>query len=560
MNYLKKNTTYVMIMGFLVLCLCLYFVNLGSYSFVDTDETRFVSIAKEMLNNSDWVNLKLNGENYFKYPPFLFVLVNSFCLIFGKISVETVRLPISLTCICGCLFLFLSLRKILTRFYAMLITLIFSTSLGMLVFSRLVTVDILFVIYTMSAILCSYRILLLRDEKHIGLLKIFVFLFLAMSTMTVGLLGFLVPFFTILTMHIFAGKLKDLFNFKNVFWGGILFLLIVLPWHFSMLAKHGLAFFTEYISVYNFFPYLKFKNIFVVLGLLILGFLPWSFTFLWIIAKRFKNILASFLLYFKDNSQEKLKYKWGKLRKIEKFLSLSTIVFFTSLVFSIFYGSKFTYLILFQIFPASCIAGYFWYRYIVKKEDETSMFLPIMIPSIAFVIASILGLFGHNFINTVVMNELKALIAPLVIIFLVLPIISIFSVLLNGRVQVFLSNLMLMFLLSFVLTPIVFNFIMLNKGEQDLIYFSTYANQEQIDIAAFIPSKKYSITYYYDKPVVFHKDSDFVWLENYMKENPENYIITEIKNLWEIEACDTLIKPKSHNIAYFLIASGKRYC
>ena len=149
------------------------------------------------------------------------------------------------------------------------------------------------------------------------------------------------------------------------------------------------------------------------------------------------------------------------------------------------------------------------------------------------------------------MHELKALIAPLIIIFLVLPIISIFAALLNGRVQVFISNLMLMFLLSFVLTPIVFNFIMLNKGEQDLIYFSTYASQEQIDIAAFIPSKKYSIVYYYDKPVLFHKDTDFEWLQNYMKENPENYIITEIKNLWEIE---------KHNIGYFLIASGKRYC
>ena len=78
MDYLKKNTTYLIIVGFFILCLCMYFVNLGSYSFVDTDETRFVSIAKEMLNNSDWVNVKLNGENYFKYPPFLFVLVNFF--------------------------------------------------------------------------------------------------------------------------------------------------------------------------------------------------------------------------------------------------------------------------------------------------------------------------------------------------------------------------------------------------------------------------------------------------------------------------------------------------
>ena len=64
---------------------------MGNYPFLDTDETRFVSIAKEMLSNSDWINVRLNGENSFSYPPFLFWLINFSCFIFEKISAEIVN-------------------------------------------------------------------------------------------------------------------------------------------------------------------------------------------------------------------------------------------------------------------------------------------------------------------------------------------------------------------------------------------------------------------------------------------------------------------------------------
>ncbi len=551
MEYLKKHTTQIMTAVLLILCFCLFFVNLGAYSFIDTSETKLVSIAKDMLNNNDWLNLKLNGQNFFDCPPLLFWIINLSCFIFAKISESIVRLPISIICTFGVLFMFFSLKNILTKFYAFLITLIFITSLGIIVFSRLATTDILFVVFSMCAILSSYQILLSREENNNSKLWFITALFMSLSTLTVGLMGFIVPVCAIVTMHIFAGNLKELFKPKNVFWGGILFLIIVLPWHLFMFYKYGLHFAKEYLSVYNFTNYLSLKNAAISFGYSILGFLPWSFAFLWIIGRRFKDILTSFLMYFKDNSQEKLHQKWDKLRKIEKFVSLNTIVFFTTLFFAIVWGTKFSYLILFQIFPSACISGYYWYQYIVKKQHDKSIFFAILIPNLVFIVCSLLGLFGHNFINTIMLRELNHLFIPLIIIFFALPSVGIFAILLKGRVQAYISNIILMILLSFVLSSNIFNFVIDIKGESDLISFAAIAHQEKLGLSAFIPSKKYSITYYYDKPIQFYKDTQIEELRTYLREHPEDYVITEIKTLWEVE---------KNSINYMLINSGRRYC
>lgn len=549
MEYLKKHTTHISAAILIILCFALFFVNLGAYSFLDTDETKLVSVAKDMLNSNDWLNTKLNGSDFFECPPFLFWIINIFCILFAKISEETVRLPVAFICSFGILFMFFSLKSILTKFYSFLITLIFLTSLGIIVFSRLATADIVYVMFSMSAVLCAYRALL-GNKQNNGFLYLSSFL-VSCATMTAGLMGILLPFSAIVTMYIFAGRLKELFNFRYVFWSCVLFSFIVFPWHIYMIMTHGMSFVKEYLSVYNFTNYFSLKNVFVSFLYSILGFLPWTFSFIWIIGRRFKSIVISFFSYFKDNSQEKLHQKWDKLSKTEKFVSVNTIVFFTAFLFAFLWGAKLSYLILFQIFPASCISGYYWYRYIVNKQHDKSIFFAILIPDLFFIVCSLIGLFGHNFINTVVLGELNHLFIPLIIIFFALPAVGIIAVLLKGRVQAFVSNIILMILLSFVLSSNIFNFVIDIKGERDLITFALSADKEKAGLVAFIPSKKYSIPYYYDKPVKFYKDTQIEELGGYMKEHPEDYVLTEIKNLWNVE---------KNSINYMLVNSGRRYC
>lgn len=551
MNYLKKHNGLILAGILLIICFLLYFTNMGSYPFIDTDETKFVSIAKEMLNNNDWVNIKLNGENLFEMPPFVFWLINSFCIMFGKISNEAVRFPISYCSIFGILALFLVLKQILTKTYSLIVSFILLTSLGFVVFARLATNDILFTVFTMVIILSTYLVIFSKNEKKTTFCWFCIYLFTAINTLCAGLLGFLLPLFAILTMHIFSGNLKEIIKPKNILPGLVIFLLLVLPWPIIMTYKYGLVFIKDNLQAYNLFNYISIKNMLITIGIFILGFSPWAFSFLWILGQKLKDTVMSVFSYFKDNSQEKLKEKWKKLSKVDKFLSLNTIVFFTALIFALLYGAKYTYLILFLIFPAACLSGHYWYEYIIKKEHDKSIFFATMIPNLIFIICSLIGIFGHNILNTWIFQGLSHLLIPLIIIFFVIPVISIFAVLLKGRIVPFTANIILMISLSFVITPTIFNFISLNSGENDLINFANIANKEKVELAAYIPSKKYSLVYYYDKPVVFHKNNDIKWLKEYINTNKQAYIVVEIKDMWDIE---------ENKIIYTLLDTGKRYC
>lgn len=551
MKQIRIHSKYIIFGILLVLCFLLYWLNIGNYTFLDNDETKFVTIAKEMLNNSDWINVKLNGESTLDYPPLLFWLINLFCFIFGKINSEIVRAPVSLLTTSGIILLFFLLKNLLSKSYAFIITLIFATSLGTLVFSRLATNDMLFCIFSMSAVLCASKNLFSQKKKQKIIIWALVYLFIALAAMTCGILGLIIPSVCIIAMYMFSGNIKELFIPKHIIPGIIVFGIITLPWHIIMLYKHGLIFIKDYLSVCNFLKYTGIKNSLQVISLFLLGFLPWSFSFLWIIGTRAKDIINSILGYFKDNSQIKLQDKWQKLKIADRFISINTILFFTALLFAVLYGSKYTYTVLFLLFPASNITGFYWYEYIVKKEHDKSIFFATIIPDLILIICSLAGLFGHNILNTMITQSLNHLILPLVIIFFIIPVFGIFSVILKGRIAAFCSNLILMISISFILTPAFFNFMMQNGGQNDLMNFASIAKNDKTSLSAYISSRKYSIEYYYEGEINYHPNNNVEWLETYLKDNPEDYVIVEIKDLWEIE---------EKKIPYMLLDSGQRYC
>lgn len=547
MNYLKKNAGLISKLALLVICFLLFIPNMSNYPFIDTNETKLVSIAKDMLNNSDWINIKLNGNNVFNIPPFFVWITNLSCIIFGKISQEVVRLPIAISTILGIYAIFTTLKGILRKTYSFIIAIIMATCLGTLVFSRLATNDMLFTISTMVAILFAYRTIFKEKTKYWA----GIYFFSTIAFLSGGLFGILIPLISIIAMHIFTGKLKEAFNLKHIFMGLLIFSILTIPYYSIMLYKHGIVFIQEYLSSYNFLKYSGIKETATVIGLFILGFTPWAFSFLWILGQKSKKILDTIISYFKDNSQAKLKEKWEELPLIDKFLSLNTIVFIISSVFAILYGSKYTFLILFTMFPASCITGNYWYEYIIKKEHDKSIFFATMIPNLILIVCSLLGLLGHNKINEILFHGLHHLFIPLIVIFFVIPIISIFAVILKGRIEPFVANIILMVSLSFVITPNIFNFITANGGENDLINFARIANNDSATLTAFIPSRKYSLVYYYDKPVQFLNTNKLENLETYLNNNPQAYVVVEIKEMWKLE---------EKGIKNILIRSGKRYC
>lgn len=550
MKNIKKHSKLIISTLFLGACFILYFINMGEYPLIDTTETKFVSIARDMLNANNWIDLKLNGNDYFETPPMLFWLINLSFLFFGKISTIAARTPSVILLTIGIITSFLAISKILTKTYASTITLILMTSFGVILFSRLATVGITFSVFSILTLLFSYLALLSKKGKRTIVFWILIYLFSSLAILTGGLFG-LIPLLIVYAIYIFAGKQKEAFHPVNVLLGLVIMSVTILPWFYVMLEKNGVYFVQQFLKEYSITSNLKINNIFYSIYLFIIGFLPWSFSFLWIIFSRLKNIINSVLSYFKDNSQEKLKEKWNKLEIEEKFLSINTIAFFTTLIFSIIFGAKFLALNLFMMFPAACIAGYYWYEYMFRKKHNRSIFIATIIPNILFIVFSFVTLFGHNYINKLTTTGYTFLIIPLVVIFFIIPLFSIFSVVLQGRKLAYIANLILMFSLSFVLTPYFFNFISNSSGQNELIKFAIKANSENKILSTFTPSQKYSLVYYYDNNIDFHKNTDLEWLKAHLNNNKTSYVVVEIKDLFKIE---------DYGIKYELVDSGKRYC
>lgn len=550
MNYIKRHKELLLAGVILIICFAMYALNISDYSFMDTKEAKYVSIAKEMLNYSDWINIKLNGENILNIQPLFFWIVNLSCLIFGKISAGAVRLPISCISVAGILFLFYVVKNVLTKAYAFIIALILSTCLGVIVFSHLATNDMLSAVLMSCAMLSGVIPIFAKKSENTFKRRLFTYFLCGLSVLSCGILGLIVPFISILAMNIFSGNLKEMLRPKNLIFGIGIFLLTVLPWNLIMFSKHGFEFLQENWANLSLVGNIGIHQVAYVLGLFLLGFSPWIFSSLWILGRNFKDTIVSVFSYFKDNSQERLKEKWLKLNKVDKFISLNTIMFFTILVFALLYGAKNIFLILLLMFPAACISGNYQYSYLVRKEHNKSIFFATMIPNLIFIACSLVGLFGHNILNQFIFQGIINLMIPLIIIFFVIPVISIFAIILKGRIVTFVANLILMISLSFVISPITFNFITAGSGENDLIKFARVSNKAGVELASFGVSK-YSLVYYYDKKVLFLKEKDTEKLQKFLDENPFAYVVVDIKDLSEIE---------NSNIKYMLLDSGRRYC
>ena len=59
--YLKNKKTIFLILGLFSLFM-LFFYGLNSYYLIDVDETRYVAMAREMLERKNWHTLFLNGN------------------------------------------------------------------------------------------------------------------------------------------------------------------------------------------------------------------------------------------------------------------------------------------------------------------------------------------------------------------------------------------------------------------------------------------------------------------------------------------------------------------
>ena len=216
-----------------------FYAFLGSYALIDNNEGLYAGIPLWMVETGNYVLPRLNGLIYIEKPPMLYWLVALNFNIFG-INEWTARLvPASSGFLLG-LILFWFLRRENRKADSIPFLLVWSSCLGVIIFSRMLFFDMLFTLF-FGALLVSLYLFKKNREERIWLY--FAYTMAALSTLTKGLLGIALPG---LTMFVFVyceqtirpwysfkrlqASIKEMFSYFSLV-GMIIFFVIALPWH-----------------------------------------------------------------------------------------------------------------------------------------------------------------------------------------------------------------------------------------------------------------------------------------------------------------------------------------
>lgn len=548
-DFVLKHQELFTLLGLGILFYFIFFHNIWSYALMDVDESRYVSMSKDMFNTKDFLTLYLNNEFFFEKPPLYFWGECLSFALFGKITEFTARFPVALYgTLCGFLTYFIG-RKIVSRTYGVVSALILSTSLEFLILSKFAILDIVVATCVWFS-LCFGMLTTFCEEKNKKYFWWLFYIFSGLAVMAKGIPGFVVPFGSMFFIYIFNSFLakkgdaqqkqatfKEIFRPQYLLVGFIFFFLITLPWHIVMLKIHDPLFFQEYVIKHHIARFLGSNEIgrqqpFYFYFLTILwGFFPWIISGLVVLIRK----------CFKRD------FKFTGLNDTQRFLVYNAIIaIFTLLFFSSSKTKLITYIL--PIYPSlACLAGYIWTKYIEKGEYRRFINKTVYFLGGIFILASIVAIFTPLFLPALLVQDI-AIAKPLCITLLFASGLA--SILFAKRERylgVFFTYVLLMLVLSAFGTEKFFK-IDYKFGQDDLLKYAQIAKNENKTITCYKFTHKYSLIYYGGKPVVYGIDFTPVELKQELAK-PNNLVIIPHKAIdEEVEALD-----------YNIIEDGRKY-
>ena len=94
-NYFWKYT-HIQVVFLVIFTGFLFVFDLGNRDLWAPDEPRYAQVAREMLENKNFILPHLNGEVYPDKPPLLFWLIDLFSIPFKTVTEFSARLPSAL--------------------------------------------------------------------------------------------------------------------------------------------------------------------------------------------------------------------------------------------------------------------------------------------------------------------------------------------------------------------------------------------------------------------------------------------------------------------------------
>ena len=537
-EFIIKHSEFFTILGLCILFYFIFFHNIWSYALMDVDESRYVSMSKDMFNSKDFMTLYLNKEFFFEKPPLYFW---SECLSFalwGKITEATARFPVALYGMLSCFFIYFLGRKVVSRAFGIISSLILATSLEFLILAKFAILDIVLA-SCVTFSLCFGMLTYYVKEQNKKYMWWLFYIFSALAVLAKGIPGFVIPFGSMFFISIYSKNFKEIFKPQYFIIGFILFFGITLPWHIAMLNMHDPLFFNEYIMKHHVARFLGSETLgrqqpfYFYLLTILWGFFPWIVSTLCVFIR--KLIKFDFGFRGKNDTQQ--------LMMFAGIITLFTLLFFSSSKTKLI-----TYIL--PIYPAlALLGGLIWKNYIENGEYSRIINKTVYVLGTVFIIASLAAVFTPLYLPA----ELNADISPakplcITLLFLC-GLVSIIFTKKEKHAGVFVTYVLFMTFLSAFGTGLFFN-IDYKFGQDDLMKFAKIAKEHNKTITCYKFTHKYSLIYYRDgeEPVVYGTDFDINDLKReFSKEN--NYVIIKKKHI------DEDIK----KLNYKIIDEGRRY-
>lgn len=227
------------------------------------DEPRYSQVAREMFERGDWVTPTLGGFDWFEKPALLYWLQIASYKLFG-VTEFAARFGSALFGL-GTIFSLWILGRFWSRHqeesaangHTLLPSttlLVAASSLGLLVFSRGASFDII-ITFPMAGALVAYFVYD-RSEAKSGLrgnVTLLVFyLFCGVALIAKGLIGIVFPFAIVTFYHLLSLRMPSRQTLISLVWGTAVAVLAAASWYWPMYLANGWKFIDEFIIQHHF--------------------------------------------------------------------------------------------------------------------------------------------------------------------------------------------------------------------------------------------------------------------------------------------------------------------
>ena len=256
-----------------IFIIAFYLYGIGQLPLLGPDEPRYAQIGREMLLAGDLITPRLGGHTWFEKPALLYWMIAAAFKIFG-VGEWPARVG---PAICGVLTIgavWRVGREIDLGLPSLLVT---ATCLGLVVFSRAATFD---VVVTMTTT-WSLAFFLLYQLKSQRALLLGFYSFVGLSLLAKGLVGIVIPFGVAGLYYLLRRAWPERSVLLSLIWGVPLAIAVSAIWYGPVIAKHGWSFVDEFFVQHHFARYVSNKYhhpqpIYFYPAIILMLALPWT--------------------------------------------------------------------------------------------------------------------------------------------------------------------------------------------------------------------------------------------------------------------------------------------